>query len=159
MKPLCIHHHPCADGFSAAWAVWKAFKGEVDFHPGVHGEPPPDVTGRHVIMVDFSYPKDTILKMAEQAASLLILDHHKTAEEALRGINPAPPWPVHLEVAERYRDCSPFNRVNARFDMNKSGCVLAWEFFHPGEAVPAFLLHMQDRDLWQFKFHDTRALT
>lgn len=24
MKPLCIYHGNCADGFTAAWAVWKA---------------------------------------------------------------------------------------------------------------------------------------
>jgi hypothetical protein len=23
MKPLCIYHGFCADGFTAAWVVWK----------------------------------------------------------------------------------------------------------------------------------------
>lgn len=23
VKPLCIYHGNCADGFTAAWAVWK----------------------------------------------------------------------------------------------------------------------------------------
>jgi hypothetical protein len=25
MKPLCIYHGYCADGFTAAWVVWKAY--------------------------------------------------------------------------------------------------------------------------------------
>jgi len=29
-KPLCIYHGNCADGFTAAWAVWKRF----GFQPG-----------------------------------------------------------------------------------------------------------------------------
>ena len=58
--PLCIYHHNCADGFTAAWVVKKAF-GNVDFHPGKYNEPPPDVTGRDVIIVDFSYKYDVLL--------------------------------------------------------------------------------------------------
>jgi hypothetical protein len=54
---LCVYHHPCADGHTAAWAVWRRFGSAVKFHPGVHGQPPPDVTGEHVVIVDFSYPR------------------------------------------------------------------------------------------------------
>lgn len=158
--PLCIHHHPCADGFSAAWAVWKAFAGEVNFWPGVHGEPPPDVTGRHVIIVDFSYPKEILLRMVDEAASMLVLDHHKTAQEALVGLPPAAPtWKEHIADAERYADASGLNRLGVQFDMEHSGCILAWNYFHPADKPPAFLLHMEDRDLWRFKLPHTREIT
>jgi hypothetical protein len=55
---MCIYHGNCADGFGAAWVVRKAL-GEIDFHPGKYQEPPPDVTGKDVVMVDFSYPHHT----------------------------------------------------------------------------------------------------
>lgn len=110
-------------------------------------------------MVDFSYPLETILKMAAYAASLLILDHHKTAEEVLRNLPAAlPTWDEHVSDAMRHMPGALLDRTGVRFDMEKSGCVLAWQYFHPREAVPAFLLHMQDRDLWKFKLHDTRAI-
>jgi hypothetical protein len=33
MKPLCIYHGCCADGFTAAWVVWKFYgEGQMDFH-------------------------------------------------------------------------------------------------------------------------------
>ena len=51
---VCIYHGNCADGFGAAWVVRKAI-GEIEFHPGTYGQPPPDVTGKDVVMVDFSY--------------------------------------------------------------------------------------------------------
>ena len=79
---MCIYHGNCADGFGAAWVVRKAL-GEIDFHPGKYQEPPPDVTGKDVVMVDFSYKRPVLLEMAEKANSILILDHHKTAAEDL----------------------------------------------------------------------------
>ncbi len=78
-KPLCIYHGNCADGFGAAWVVNRYFKGEVDFHPGFYGAPPPDVTDREVIIVDFSYKRDVMMKIAQAATSVLLLDHHKSA--------------------------------------------------------------------------------
>lgn len=160
VKPLCIHHHPCLDGFTAAWAVWKAFGGLVDFHQGAYDKPPPDVAGRHVIMVDFSYKRDVILDMMTRCASMLILDHHKSAMEELDGFPPpARNWQHHLDDAVRYTHASPMDRIGVRFDMAKSGAVMAWEYFHHGRPLPSFLATVQDRDLWQFKLRDTRLIT
>lgn len=64
-KPLCIYHGKCADGFTAAWAVYKAFGENVDFFEGVHGQEPPDVSGRDVILVDFSYKRAVLMAMAD----------------------------------------------------------------------------------------------
>ena len=75
---MCIYHGNCADGFGAAWAVRKAIP-EADFFPGTYQEPPPDVTDKRVVMVDFSYKRPVLLEMASQAESILILDHHKSA--------------------------------------------------------------------------------
>ena len=150
-KLLCIHHFPCQDGFGAAYAVWKRFKDEVEFHPGVHGEPPPDVTGRHVIMVDFSYKAGVIMDMAHQAKSILVLDHHKTAEAELAEFPEASAtWDEHLRQPAV---------VGVQFDMTQSGAVMAWHYFHPGVPVPQLLLHIQDRDLWRFKLSDTKAIS
>ena len=56
LKPdMCIYHGNCQDGFGAAWAVWKRFGDAVEYVPGFYGQPAPDVAGRSVVMVDFSY--------------------------------------------------------------------------------------------------------
>ena len=133
---ICIYHGNCADGFGAAWAVRKAL-GDIEFHAGTYQEPPPDVTGKAVVMVDFSYKRDVLLAMAEKAESILILDHHKTAQENL----------VDL----------PAN-VTTIFDMNHSGAVLTWKHFFPAEPVPPLLLHIEDRDLWRFLLENTREI-
>lgn len=163
MKPdICIYHAPCADGFGAAWAVWKKFP-DIVFHPGVHGEPPPDVAGKNVVLVDFSYKRDVLVNMlrsgdARQAMTILILDHHKTAQEDLAGIcEPedgvyAPDqwrakWEQEVEWPGR-----------AVFDMARSGAQIAWDFFHPGEPRPKLIDYVADRDLWKFDLPHSRAV-
>ena len=138
IKTLCIYHGNCADGFGAATAVRSALgRHKVEFHSGIYQEPPPDVTNREVILVDFSYKRNVLIEMAGKAKSILILDHHKSAE---------------LDLIDL-----PSN-VESHFDMTKSGAVMAWEYFHPGKDIPQLLLHIQDRDLWEFKLEGTREI-
>ena len=158
MKPLCIYHGNCADGFAAAWVVRKFFGANgVDFHAGVYQNPPPDVTGRDVIMVDFSFKRPVLEEMAKVAKSLLILDHHKTAAEDLGGM-PAPieakEWTAFFNLDNAAGKCE----VGAIFDMERSGAMITWDFFYPGQACPDLLRHIQDRDLWLFKLEGTREI-
>ena len=141
VKTLCIYHGGCADGFGAAWAVYKALGSEnVEYYPAVYQDPPPDVARRDVIMVDFSYKRPVLEEIIAQARAVLVLDHHKTAEEDLDGLD------------------GVRKGVEIQFDQSRSGAVLAWEWFHPHEAVPRLLRHVQDRDLWKFKLPKTREI-
>ena len=65
---LCIYHGNCADGFGAACVVRHALGPQVTFHAGHYGAPPPDVTGKHVILVDFSYPRDVLRRVRQVMA-------------------------------------------------------------------------------------------
>lgn len=135
MSLFCIYHANCADGFTAAWAVWLAHP-DTEFHEGKFGEDAPECTGRDVVLVDFSYKRPELLKMAAEANSILILDHHKSAEKEL----------VDLP-----------DNVTAVFDMDRSGAMMAWEHYHPGKRPSDLVVHVQDRDLWLFKREQTRA--
>ena len=42
-------------------------------------------------------------------------------------------------------------------DSNKSGAMLAWEYFHPGTEVPMFIQHIDDYDRWVFAIEGTKA--
>ena len=99
MKTLCIYHGNCADGFGAAWAVRAAFDPRrIEFHAGVYQSPPPDVTGRLVLMVDFSYKRPVLEEMADKALAILVLDHHKTAAEDLAGLPVVDNWDEFAEA-------------------------------------------------------------
>lgn len=72
MKNIVIYHANCADGFGAAWCFWNKFGDTWDYHPGVYGAEPPDVTGRSVYLVDFSYKREVVERK-----------HHKDIAELL----------------------------------------------------------------------------
>jgi len=130
MRMLCIYHGNCADGFGSAWVVRKQFgENNLDFYPGIYGDPPPvDILGREIIIVDFSYSRKILLEMAQKAQSILIIDHHKTAQKEL----------VDL----------PQN-ITTIFDMNHSGCILTWMHFYGEYCPPILMKYIEDRDLWR----------
>ncbi len=136
-RPFVIYHANCADGFSAAWVYWKRFGTSCDFHPGVYSDPPPDVTGREVFLVDFSYKRAVVEQMLQTAASVCLIDHHKTAIDDLQGL-PRLGWHVDIE---------------------RSGAMLAWSHCYGSEQPPPLLGHIQDRDLWRFKLAGTREIS
>lgn len=171
MKPLVIYHHNCADGFTAAWAVRRAM--ECDFHPAVHGAPPPQAAGRDLVLVDFCYPRDVMLELQQVARSILVLDHHKTAEEVLTAEcrmgaefltvvrMDAQPWTwERVMVCRSNLDAGGVRKavIYALFDQHRSGAGIAWDFFHPGKARPVFIDYVEDRDLWRFALQHTREI-
>jgi len=168
-KRICIYHGNCADGFTAAWAVWKKFGDEFEYYPGVHQNNPPNVAGKDVLLVDFSYKREIMKKMRETANSILIIDHHKTAMDDLKnsggnfGIdiskweNPLS-WGRHLNNVYQ-DDCEGVHdSVYCLFDMNRSGAGMAWDFFHLEKVRPEFINHVEDRDLWRFALKNTREI-
>lgn len=136
-KLLCIYHANFTDGFGAAYAVWKA-NPTAEFYAGSYGSPPPDVMGRNVVIVDFSYKREVLEKMVTEAMQITVLDHHKTAQEDLR--------PLFDDKV-----------IDGEFSMTQSGAVMAWNWFHTSPA-PLLLRHIQDRDLWKFEMQDTREI-
>lgn len=140
-RPFVIYHGNCADGFSAAWVYWKRFKGNCDFHAGVYSEAPPDVTGREVHLVDFSYKRDVVEAMLEVAASVTLVDHHKTALDDLA--------PLRTREGKR---------LGWYCNVEHSGAMLAWTHCFGSEPPPLLLGHVEDRDLWRFKLEGTREI-
>lgn len=166
--PLCIYHGNCSDGFGAAWAVRYALGKEVEFHPGIYQDAPPDVSGRDVILVDFSYKRPVLLEMADKARSILVIDHHKSAAEDLAadgnrivdfgGYSGELTWQRFLDnVYQDQCEGAPYARVYAIFDMERSGAGMAWDFF-VGGGRPPLIDHIEDRDLWRFKLDGTREI-
>lgn len=132
-KNLVIYHKDCFDGFTAAWVFWSMVDKDAEFHPASYGSEPPDVTGKNVYVVDFSYPRETLLKMKEEALLLVVLDHHKTAQKDLEGLD------------------------FCNFDMNRSGAGLAWDHF-VGSERPWLVDTIEDRDLWKLRLVHTREV-
>ncbi len=122
-----IYHADCTDGFGAAYSAWKLLGNRASYYPCKHGVKPPNVKGKNVAILDFSFDNKTTKKMIKDAKDLIVIDHHKSAVVELHDIS------------------------NTHFDMTKSGAMLSWEFFHPGKEPPKFIQYIQDRDLWKWE--------
>ncbi|MCA9793076.1 MAG: phosphohydrolase, partial [Candidatus Eremiobacteraeota bacterium] len=131
-----LYHAQCPDGFGAALAAWRVLGDTAVYLPVAHGEAPPDLPAEaRVAIVDFSYTRDVILGMRERLADMVILDHHKTAEEELAGLD------------------------FATFDMHKSGARMAWEYWHPDEPVPELVAYIEDKDLWRWELPQSKEVS
>jgi len=143
-RPLVLYHgRGCPDGFAAALAAWLFYGAHCELRALDHGEICSadglgDLGGRFVYLLDFAFSPELLAHVAARAARLVVLDHHQSACDQLRG------WrgPTHSVV---------------HFDMEKSGARLAWEFFHPEKPVPALIRCVEDRDLWRWQFADSAA--
>jgi len=133
-----LYHDSCLDGFGAALAAYMKYGAKATYRACRYDEGAlpleacPD--GDEVYVLDFSFKREVILR-EQKRLNLRIIDHHKSAQEDLEGL-----------------DC-------CIFDMSKSGAVLAYEFFFPGSPVPWLFQVIQDRDLWQWKLPGTKEIT
>ncbi len=132
---LVIYYANCTDGMASAYSAWKLLGNRAEYIACAHGGDIPEVKGKNVAICDFSFKNSIVKKMIEDAEALVILDHHKSAMVELHDI------------------------PDAIFNMEKSGAVITWEFFHPGKEPPKFIKYVQDRDLWNWNLPHSREFS
>ena len=126
MIDLVIYHAHCPDGWASAYIAKQKYP-SAKLWGASHGTPIPleQVKDKHVLMCDFSFKRDVLLELKNAAASMLVLDHHKTAEADLQGLD----------------FCT--------FDMNRSGAGLTWDTLFPDLGRPWWVNYVEARDLWK----------
>lgn len=140
MHHFVIYHKSCPDGFGAALALKVFLDREhpnelTEFHAANHGEPVPDIDGKTVYIVDFAYNRETTIDIKRRAKSLIVLDHHKSAEGALANLD------------------------YCTFDMSRSGAMIAWQHFNPTLPVPLLIKYIQDKDLWTWALPQSKEFS
>lgn len=131
-----IYHGGCPDGFGAALSAWKALGDDVEYIGASYNQPPPELPkDARVAMVDFSYPRETLLELKDRTEDLVVLDHHKSAAKDLQGLD------------------------FAVFDMERAGAGLSWHYFHPDKPLPPLMAYLEDRDLWNNELPQTKEVT
>lgn len=122
-RPLVSYHHPCTDGFTAAWAAWRKFGLDADYLPATHISLPPDVSGREIHLLDHCYPRTAMERLCRDN-QVIVHDHHDSVRAIMHGLP---------------------GRLN--FHSEQAGAEIAWRYFHPGVAVPPLVQHVSAADL------------
>ena len=130
---VIIYHGGCWDGFASAM-IAKEHNEDAVLVPGWYGmDIPENITGKKVLIVDYSFDPETMIEIANLSKSTLWLDHHKTAVEAM-----AP-------VLDFFIECGG----TAITDMDRSGATITWDYFNSAEDRPWLVDYIEDRDLWR----------
>lgn len=133
---VIVYHCPCIDGTSAAYAAYS-------FNPNFQ-------------FIGWNLNTDTVMfdefqnttigffdcaptpkmwsSLFERNNQILVVDHHIGNKSELS------------------------DKSNCVFDMEKSGGMLAWEYFFPTLPIPLLIWHIGKRDLWDFTDPDTRII-
>ena len=144
-KPVIIYHANCLDGVAAAWCFYDVHADHLEYVPGYYQgltkEELKKYQDRAIVLVDFSLKKEAVEQLLDQGNSVSLVDHHVTAIDELKKI-----------------EHRSFSMANS--SISNSGAVLAWKFTHEeGEPIPQLLLHIEDRDLWNFNLPKTEEIT
>lgn len=129
---IVIYHDQCSDGHGAAYAAWKKFGDSASYVPLKAGADAPVIVDKELYIVDFSFDFDTLTKLKAENKSVVVIDHHLSAKDAVTA------FPENI------------------FDMEHSGAVLAWRYFHPGTTTPPLLEYVEDHDIWKFALENNR---
>lgn len=174
-----IYHKNCTDGFGAAYAAWKYFGDKAEYIPMSYGDDTHDIQNAIIIFVDFCLSPEHLINLSNKNNKILILDHHISAYNAIIDYGLKSHNETNGQAGSYFDDMSNYlGRVDFKrfiknteldycenhppyiyhlFDMNRSGAIIAWDFFHD-EPAPKLLQHIQDRDLWKFELEGTKEI-
>jgi len=137
MNTLCLHHND-ADGRACGAIVRRALGKEVVLYEMDYGESLPldlVLVADHILIVDFSLPKDEMEQLAIYHQFTWI-DHHKSALDEMDG------------AAESWAGIR---------DTSEAACVLTWRYFFSDQPTPRAITLIGDRDIWRWAEADTGA--
>lgn len=130
---VIIYHDKCRDGFGAAYAAWKKFGNEASYVPVKdHNLAPEGLIDKEIYIVDFSFDLPILKNLNDTNRKVVVIDHHKTVQKEVQS------FPQNI------------------FDINHSGAVLAWKYFHPDTSVPPLLEYIEDHDIWNHALPNNR---
>ena len=142
---VVVYHKSCADGQAAAAVAFKALGLAPKYVAMSYSDDQYDKlkhllgTHREIYFLDFSPSEDFLNDYRVEGLStkdITVIDHHKNVDQEML-----------------------YSRTNYIFNNDKSGCVLAHEYFFPGKEIPHLLEILQDRDIWKWTLPQTKPFT
>ena len=135
IQTICLHHND-TDGRASAAIIRQALGQKIWLYEMDYGDSIPlerVLTSDNIIIVDFSLPKDEMVKLATYH-NITWIDHHKSALDEMAGI--ADQWPGIRDTKD-------------------AACVLTWQYYFPDQPVPQAVKLIGDRDIWRWAEPDT----
>ena len=98
-----------------------------------------------VVFVDIAPDNEELLSLANAASKVVVLDHHLSARDRFES-----DLSLQNQLAEMGHE--------VHFDLEHSGAMLSWQYFHPQTTAPMLLQYVQDQDLWHWQLEASREV-
>ncbi len=140
-----VYHTCCPDGVSGLWCAnkYQQFKNfeKIKMHAGK--DPVFKTQNKKIIFIDVCPSINFLLEHSKLAETIKILDHHKSAND------------MYLK-----NKLLLDNIINIEFifDMDRSGCQIAWDYFFPNKNRSWFINYVGDRDLWKWELENSKEI-
>jgi oligoribonuclease NrnB/cAMP/cGMP phosphodiesterase (DHH superfamily) len=143
---VVIYHKNCSDGLASALCVYEKLGDSVEYIP-MHYNDKLDfekLKDKNVLIVDFSFDKETLEKIRTFSKKAMIIDHHISAIEKLEGVEGC-----FFDVSHSAAYlCFIYMNVNDPADYN-------YQLYQSDNwIVPRFILYIEDRDIWKWEFRE-----
>lgn len=131
---VVVYHDPCKDGLASACVAFQ-FNPNIILVPLNHAKKEESAQavmqhlGKQIAFFDCVPSSIELLHTLRLHGPVMIQDHHSG----------------NLQVFKDEED-----RTDLFFDMSKSGCMLAWDYFFPGKERPPLIDLIGERDLGVF---------
>ena len=164
---VIIYHSPCSDGICSAWLL-KRYNPDALELPMAYGVSLPKddlLKDKAIYIVDFSFPATELLHISDIAKSVVVMDHHKTAVEALKEIS-HPKLTLILDAENKRCGAQivfDYLFKNLTCNLASGGlCPIQFELAQTSNStqdVRFWLVDMvADRDLWTWKLCWSKAV-
>jgi nanoRNase/pAp phosphatase (c-di-AMP/oligoRNAs hydrolase) len=150
-KNVIIYHNNCNDGFcSLCIAMEQLNDKNATLIPADYKKEEtiifnPELVDKDILILDFGFEPELIEILLKNNNKVTMIDHHKTM----------------LEYYSKYLKNENDNFIsvnkhnfNLLIDMNRSGALMTWDFFHQKNA-PQMVQYISDGDLYRFLYSNT----
>lgn len=140
---IAVVHGGCPDGIASAAVIISALGPHTKIISGRYSKSLNEsiecLQGKTIILSDFSYKEEEMVKIVNEAKQVIFLDHHKSSLIDLHRVLAHP-------------------KVYCHADVNYSGASLTWDFFYPHQPIPLFIQYIEDGDLYKFNLPDAKEI-
>lgn len=137
---IIIYHTQCSDGIVCAWIAKKTQPKAKYISYKAGCVPRCEFSDKNILFMDISPNFDQLLGYICNNKKIVIIDHHKTAQDNMKLLGDKP------------------DNLELHIDMDKAGCQLTWEYFNNDKTKPWFIDYVADRDLWTWKLENSRDI-
>lgn len=152
---IVIYHDPCPDGYMSFLVFQLKYLNCISIRYQHHNK---EEREKHILSVfrrferpsvyflDLCPSERMINEIISTGSTLTVCDHHQD---------------LCLKFQNFYKTLSPSVQplIKSHINFKKSGCQLTWEMLFPGQQYPVAVLHIGNKDVWNFSDDETEPFT